>query len=40
MKLPDGRKRGYLKEQLEIADFLNPYDNIRAGMFIFTFPMA
>ena len=24
----------YLKEQLEIADFLNPYDNIRAGMFI------
>ena len=23
----------YLKEQLEIADFLNPYDNIRAGMF-------
>lgn len=24
----------YLKEQLEITDFLNPYDNIRAGMFI------
>lgn len=24
----------YLKEQLEITDFLNPYDNIRAGMFM------
>lgn len=24
----------YLKEQLEITDFLDPYDNIRAGMFI------
>lgn len=24
----------YLKEQLGISDFLNPYDNIRAGMFI------
>lgn len=23
----------YLKEQLGISDFLNPYDNIRAGMF-------
>lgn len=24
----------YLKEQLEITNFLDPYDNIRAGMFI------
>lgn len=24
----------YLKEQLEVTDFLNPYDNIRSGMFI------
>ena len=23
----------YLKEKLGISDFLNPYDNIRAGMF-------
>lgn len=24
----------YLKEQLEITDFLDPYDNIKAGMFV------